>query len=316
MRRFSIGLLALCFAVALTSSASAGILSSYLSFDGGVGTVPNSRDAGEDQMNDESRASVADEDSSGAGFTNGDIIFGMITLSDITRSGPEVNQTINEQITLVFAGKISGTAPGNALSLVPVADVGNAHDLRNLLDVAIQPVGFSDWDDAVFAVVTNPSTAEADDPINFNKATAELELAEMSVANGWSLEAIGGFDPSGTNQHGDADYFNFKVLNSSPFIGGEAGGFTVLYHVFGSSTRFLPVSTQDFDGNVTSHDVIIHSGLTSVTPTEDDPWDYENNSVFLINAVPEPTTLTLAGLGVALFGFAGYRRRRKDQQAA
>jgi hypothetical protein len=318
-QRYLALLLTACCISGIPSAASAGIISSFLTFDGPVHHTTNAfgqpfQGGGEDKLDDESRARHIDLGP--AGFSAGDIIFGMISISDIDSSNaPNADIGQTEQIALVYSLKIGGAAgtvyaPGSVIPLVAVGDVLNAYDLRNLLHLDISgAAGLND--SSVFVAVTTPTgTMEGGvSPLNFDKASAELEVKEFnssnSFGNAWSWEVTGGL-VSGT------DFVEFNFAPQGSTIGTQFGGFTIQKHDFGSGIIFLPVDVAHTSpGTVTTHDVVL--SIATVETTGDAPWDFADQSQFLINATPEPASMVVWG-GLATIGLcvtAARRRRAK-----
>ncbi len=312
MRRFNILCAASALCVAFSASANAGVISSLLTFDGPVHHTLNAfgsptTGGGEDQLNDESRGKLVDPGSDG--FSTGDILFGMITISDVDSSGvPNVGVGAFQQIAMVYAAKILAPVSGDPAGFFRLGAVGdstNAHDLRKLLDSTLGTSAALGLDDSsVFVMLgnqtgTHPSEGgSAADPLNFDLGTPELELLEFNSGNGWAWEATGGIVTS-------TDYFQAQLALSGDLT--EKGGFSIQKHDFGSGTVFLPVDVKSLLGAITTHDVILFNG--TVTATSDAPWDFEDQSAFVVNAVPEPATLGIwTGILVA-FGAARVKRR-------
>jgi hypothetical protein len=169
----------------------------------------------------------------------------------------------------------------------------------------------------------------------FDPAHIESHIGLISDAitdtRGWSYVAALGFedfDGFGNNQHGDVDFFlarstgNFDLSTTTiatleaddtgESVLTQRGGFTVLDHTFGSSTKFLPVEAV----TGTFHDVVLKpsgSVQTSTGTFQDHGWSFEDDGNFRLNAVPEPATITVwAGVfgGAAALGLIRRRRRK------
>ncbi len=96
-------------------AAQATVLSSYLTFDGpahyALSFSTPFQGGGEDKMQDDSLSKFIDADQSG-GYSLGDIIFGMVTLSDVAPSNAAGQSLVSNQITLVFSAKITDMTGG------------------------------------------------------------------------------------------------------------------------------------------------------------------------------------------------------------
>lgn len=288
--------------------ANASVIAPYLTFDGVV-----------DSLTDESRTAFFDADSSG-GFNDDDILFGIIRVSNIDASGVG-DQAVNDQVAVVFSAMISGGTGTNAdpFNLVPVAP-GNAHSLPSLLDDSVQN-GFTDadsiWDTAIAIVLGNLSTALTDNPLNFTDTTPEGAIGQF-VGPGWIYEALLGFDVTGTNSYGDADFFEATAsVVGDTITGNEAAGFTVLDSAFGAT--FNAVSALHTDGlnaNRTDHDATLVFPDTTYTnnfsgqPNNAD-WDFRDQSFMQLNvsAVPEPMSIAVWIVLATVFGWHVSRRR-------
>lgn len=302
----------------LDGSSKASILGSFLTHDGPIhhdlSFGSPFQGGGEDNIDDESRASYINADGSvdllGAPtFSAGDVVFGMITISDIDPSGaPNSNIGQTEQLAILFSTVLGGAAgtvyaPGTIIPLIPVADAGNAYDLRNLLDATISGAASLN-DDSVFVVVGNETGTDegGTDPLNFSEATAEAEIGLFANASGWFWEMTGGLVE-------DHDFFDFNFVGPPGAIGLEAGGFSVQSHDLGG-VAFLPVDVANAAGTaITTHDLTLDFG--SVFATGDSPWTFEDEATFTINTyVPEPATIAVWSILAGIGGIVGMRRLR------
>jgi hypothetical protein len=295
------------------------VFSSYLTGDNQV-----------DNFTDESRSAFIDADGSG-GFSQNDILVGMIRFSNANPSGQAPNQNISQQLSIVFSATITaaptflggtGTGPDPlrfSYTLGPT-DPTNAMSLPKLLDDSVQG-GIADgdaiWNSAIGVLLENPSTTA--NPIAFPGATVAAQMANFTSANGWSFDLLAGFDQSGTNRFGDTDVFEAtaNIVTSGPtaghITGNEAGGFSVLAGF--PSALLLPVDLIHVDATtMTSHDVTLDYPDTVYknfgSPAISAPWTFSDQSSFSINPMPEPVS-ALIWLGlVSVFGCVASSRRR------
>lgn len=300
-------ILALACAFIVCGGVQASVISDRMTFDSQM-----------DILTDESRTEWIDSDNS-LGFSVDDILFGFIRISNVNASGIG-DQAIDEQIVLAFSGKISAGSGLGPFVIDPIADKTNTYDLRKMLGTAddatpgllpsTAAVPDATYDKAIFAAISNPSEALADNPLNFT-GTPLAQMNSFTLASGWGYEALGGFlapDP-------DKDFFHALVdplSGPGSVFGKEAGGFTILDHIWSPATTvFLPVTVKHTDNTTTTdHDVILKFPSTVF---EEDlgvaPWDFRDQSTMHINATPEPGSV-LIWLGMAgLVGLGVLRKR-------
>jgi hypothetical protein len=149
----------------------------------------------------------------------------------------------------------------------------------------------------MFGIITNPSTAAADNPLLFSEATAEDEMALFTAANGWTLELEAGIVTAD-------DYLDAVLIGVAGILAIEDGGFSMISNTIGlTAADFKPVTSA----NGTGHDITFVG--TVEFPSGDSPWDFADQSKFQLNIVPEPTYLAVWG---ALAGIVWVTSRRRS----
>ena len=270
------------------SSANAGILGSLLSFNGV-----------EDRLIDQSRSNFNDNDQSG-GFSVGDVLSGFVSIDQVDADNDNlgvVDVNSPESVVFAFAAEVQSVDPTTGLTELGVSTVAD-QTLEDLLDADI------------FANVSNPGETifvglEGSNPASVIDESVFNSLDDFNAANGFEYVLSGGI-ADGTN-----DFFQFSPLTVPGFdiIGIEGGGFTVFDNLLGvPAGGFLPVASTRLDGTGDSfHDVTLING--TIETIENSAFDFANNSDFLINAVPEPTSI-LSFAGVFVLGIVPRRRRK------
>lgn len=308
----------------LGSSAEASVLGNIIAQEEGVST-----------LNDNSRAVIFDVNENDL-LDVGDEIVGILQFEKVNDVDPSPAGLFS-----VFALKLTGQRPfgtwGTILEYGAI-DAGEAHSLHSLLDPAIRPSAndFNDWNHAAFALVEVDSLI-VDDPKNpFSPTNSEagdnplaIITSVLSAANGYSLDAILGFDESNNDffdtvlnpfapmRIGDGEspllISEIRADNSGIEVLSETAGLSMLYHALGNVSlmslgikRPGPVSTP-----VTYHDVILSPDGSVQTSTAGVPnWDLEDDTNFMIHVVPEPGTTALLISMAAALAAAGGRRRK------
>src|SRR5574338_832599 len=145
-----------------TGVAQATVLSDYLTFDGPAHytTVAGAtfQGGGEDKLQDDSLSKFVDVDGSG-GYSVGDVIYGMVTLSDVAPSNASGQSITANQAALLFSAKIESLTggAGGTIKLAAIGDSTSAYDLRNLLGVAnTNTAGANDETVGIWVSTTTP----------------------------------------------------------------------------------------------------------------------------------------------------------------
>lgn len=290
---------------AFAPTAQATVLSNFLTFDGPAhyDTVAGNpfQGGGEDKMQDDSLSAFVDRDNSG-GYSVGDVVYGMLTLSEFNSSGvPSLGVGNNEQIALLFSTKIVSMNGGSngTIELGAIGNAADAYDLRTLLGVDAGIVAGLD-NNTVGVMVSNPNGATpATDPLNFT--TAQFST-EFTAANGWSQELSIGLVEA-------TDFFNFD--NTGPGLTGtDRGAFTIQQEAF-SVKDWIDVDMLDYASNIVKGDFTLDFGTVTLASGAEQAngWTFRDQSSFFVNPVPEPSMLSLLGIG--LLGLSANLRKRK-----
>lgn len=301
------------FALLVCVHSNASVLTNRLTFDGPAHLTPpvSSQGGGEDLLQDDSVSAFLDLDGS-SGFSLGDVIWGVVNMTNTDASGT-ASQGISqlEQITLVFAAKITGTGslPGS-WSLDAVSDATKDYDLRNILSSSIlDDFASGPNDDSLFVIMSNPignSETGGINPLNLNANLGGLVDANsvetnITNANGWTGDAVGGILGS--------DFFEFF---GGLTFGTEIGGFSIQEDTFGGI--YLPVDVNNLAGAWSgTYDVTLNTGTVRNASTEKATlgWFFEDQGSFFVNAlaVPEPIS-AVVWMGIFCLLFGGRRADR------
>jgi hypothetical protein len=282
------------------SSAQASVLSSYLSFDGPTHhTDPVSPGGGEDFLQDDSVSAWSDRNDDGL-LNEGDVVWGVLTLSEISASGDAFSQQVESpnQIAVVFSVELGPeTAPGSGIfTNNPIGDSGDPLDLRNLLAGS----GASGLNDNSIATILSSDEANlaSENPTNFTTANFTANFASGI----WDWELTADLIPD------TDDFFHFQ--------GDETGGTDAAALTITSQNADLPgwllVDVVDFEGNIHYGDITLDRGEVDPATASQSArgWFFRDTSDLFVNPVPEPGSMAVFGL-LGAAAFARARRRNK-----
>jgi len=301
MTRFFSFALACVLSVA-ASTAQATVLSSYLTFDGPAHyTDPPFQGGGEDFLQDDSVSALVNRAGAAGTFDPGDVVWGVLTLSDIQASGlPSVPVSVPNQIAIVFSAQIVGAAPDGSIALAPIGNAADPLDLRNLIGDPLLRTGLNDNS---IATILSSSTAAtpAGDPLNWTTAQVSNPVTGFGTANGWGYELTADLVP------GTDDFFHFLGTVTG---GIDIAALTITSQAFGA--QWIPVDVADFAGGIHFGDITLDQGFVSRASAvqQSRGWFFRDDSSLFVNPVPEPGSMAVFGL-LGAAAFARARRRNK-----
>lgn len=294
----------LCCCLAAPSSVKASVFSDLLSFDGPRHTPGGDpfQGGGEDKLEDDSVSNFLDFGT--PGFSVGDVIWGVVTLSDVQASGrPSVPVGPNGQVAIIFSAKIAGPGAGGSFSLVPIGDSTKSYDLRNLLDPSVQS-GLNDNSLVTILSTTTPDTTPANDPLNWTTTQVSSATTGFSNTNNWFWELTADLLP------GTDDFFEF--VGSAALGGTDRGALTITSSAFGPSSIWELVDVYDYGAVTHLSNLTLDIGSVNIATSAQkaNGWEFRDQSTFFVNPVPEPLSMLVwAGLA-GVFGLVIARRRR------
>jgi hypothetical protein len=316
MRKLTVLAIAMLASI-VSSTCSASILSSYLTFNGV-----------RDELIDQSKATAVDLDDSG-GLSVGDVIYGFVRMDTMDRDVPTFGNglptgapgsVVNppEEIGIIFSAQIKSLVSGAAGGIGTVYSLG-----ATTAAGASLPYTLGSQMSASMAALVNPLLSDPTNTIFIGLSSATstpiggfTSIADFTTALGFGFELAGGILP------GSADFFHFRA-GLDMLSGDERSGVTIFDDAFGAGVTFDNTYVNKNFNNlgvpvVTAHDaVLFDSSVTAQAATAVGGHlaiEYTDNSNFALNvnrAVPEPAAV-LIWIGTAIAFAIGSIRNRND----
>ena len=276
-----------------------------------------------DSMNDNSRSIIIDGQQEGhAGYnvlSPGDQVVGILQIERVNHVDPSTRG-----IFAIFAFELSSNnyqyGGSTFYRCNPIA-ASNANSLKSLLDDPLEPAGFNDWDNAMFAFVEIDSLGVNDPKDPFSAVNSSASVGPFDVitdvltqANGYRLDMITGFEDENDflvlrELVQFASLSQMRADDSGVQVFSERAGMSVLYDVF--DFDYLPLGLDNtFYGMAnTSHEFLLNpDGAIQTSSPEVPNWHFEDDANFRLNAVPEPGALMLGLSLLAAIGLVRFRR--------
>jgi hypothetical protein len=314
MKRIIFFLLLAGSCLMLPATSKASVLKSLLSLDGGAHYDLSQfntpfQGGGEDKLQDDSLSQfVKGSGNVGAGFEVGDIIWGILTLSDVLSSG-RPNATLGPfppgQVAFVFSAKVASLNGGSngTIDLAPIGDATDNYDLRKLLDPTVQN-SLSDSTILTVLSTTTPATANNNNADPLNWAPGQV-TTDFTTANNWNWELTADL-VAGTD-----DFFEFS--NVGPGLAGlDRGGLTIVANAFG--VAWTKVDAFDFGGTIRKSDIVLDFGSVNIASGVEAQrgWTFTDQSTFYVNPLPEPVSALVWGGLLSIFALAIRSSRRRS----
>lgn len=323
-RFFAVLAMASCW-FAAPSFVNASVLSNLLTSDGPAHYALNNgapyQGGGEDKLQDDSVSKFEDVDGSG-GYSKGDVIWGVLTLSQVQSSGRgvvNVGSFPPGQVAVVFSAKIAGFATNSTgatvFNLAPIADSTSNYDLRKILPLSVQN-GLSN--ESIITILSSTTDENvlsgAENPLNWftyqvnnslvDPSTTVAGSSKFTNANNWFWELTA--DMKAANN----DFFQF--VPDAALEGRDKGGLTITSNAFGAT--WIPVDVIDYLGVMHKNDLTLNLGVVSNAGDYylGHGWTLTDKSDLYVNAVPEPAAMAVWVVLCGCGGLGLFRRRRRS----